>query len=636
MLISLVQGENELMALCRAGSWETAKVRCVSHPQEATPSKGHSCTALVMALRHGAPLHLIISLVIADPSQLEIVDSKTGTALHEALMPEHYHKSSTATAKYLIQYVRRHGITGKKYSGRRSSLFMEVDYRNRTPLHGFLCRSLCIQMKSLPIKSILELTKMLVQAFPLAMYAPDDMGFVSIKTIIGATPRCKSMDMEFELMILELLRIFFAEDPRASLGIQYNEPVPQNRLQSTFWSVFRPVKNYWKRSKMLSRWLPGDIEDTIQFMTKHSHISDAIISKRSEMTVHLLLETIQGCLKESEINPCAKFSSSPNVKDDLPLIWCILTSSSIHVLKLILDCYPAAAVHQRNSNGGTPLFLAWQTYILHGMGSSWPSVMDAAVDAVRTSGRFSNLQTPSREEIVRHFQNGDNRVANFWLPTKGNQSLRTYTTPALDLLWEQAKLLLPASASTIYSRLYPKDNNTNNVGEWPTLHAACFIYTEFPQGCPVSMLILVLYHCSHQLKQFDARGNLPAHYIAASTRHNPMPIPRCPPLTTIFEAYPDAASAFDCKGQLPLHIATQNMCINFTSIDATEHREAVPPVCRILSCFPEALEIPNPSTGLYPFMEAAAKPIQQKGEAREIVDIVYRLLRENPTICKVL
>jgi hypothetical protein len=283
------------------------------------------------------------------------------------------------------------------------------------------------------------------------------------------------------------------------------------------------------------------------------------------------------------------------------------------------------------------MFLAWHTYIVHGMGSSFGSVMDAADYATaRTTGEFSHLHTPSKEELLRYHRNGDKQMANFWLRTKENRSLRVYNTPELDLLWEQAKLLLPASASTIYSLLYPKDTNANNIREWPPLHAACFVYNRFPRGCPESILILVLCHCSHQLKQLDARGNLPAHYIAGSTQHHPFPIAPCPAITAIFEAYPDAASVFNDNGQLPLHIAIQNMYINDTPIDDTEYREAVPPVCRILSSFPEALEFPNPVKGLYPFMEAAAKPIQHEGEAREIVDIVYRLLRENPTICKVL
>jgi hypothetical protein len=256
------------------------------------------------------------------------------------------------------------------------------------------------------------------------------------------------------------------------------------------------------------------------------------------------------------------------------------------------------------------------------------------------------LHSPSADEIRRSASNADRQIANLWLRIKAKQSLRTYTTPQLDHLWGQAKLLLPAAAATVQRRLAAaaaatragKDDNMGQYlgGEWPALHAACFLYDYSPVGYPMQILLLTLCYCCEQLQWVDSRGNLPAHYVAASVRHPPMAIGLCPPIATVLEAYPAAASIPNAKGQLPLHIITQNFHPNHTSHDALAFRETIPLVRTTMRCYPEALEIRNPVTRLYPFMDAAATHIKYEGDDRDIVDTVYRLLRENPTMIQVL
>eukprot|EP00978_Attheya_sp_CCMP212_P008319 scaffold19579_cov52-Attheya_sp.AAC.3 len=638
--------QSQLISLCEAGSWDAARLWCLSHPQEAAPSKKYASTALSVAVRNGAPVSLIVLLVTTNASQLEIVDKDRGTVLHEVLSLEQYHKSSAATAKYLIDYAMRHGTTCQRHSGgRRSLLLAEVNKQMQTPLLAFMYQAVGQKTNKLPIQYILEITKMLVQAYPSAIQTPDIIGISPVKVIVG-TERSKSMDMEYELMIFDLLRIMLAEDPRASLGYNYNKTTDDKFGSNWEGYLLLTIYNWLKRKVSPS---PCKLELTVLSMLDSSCIHDAISNRRSEAIVDLLLETSHSCLKESEISPCAvalKTEATQKGGGFHLLDWCILTGASTLVMKLVLDRNPSsAALEQKTtdsvpSNSSTPVSLLWLTYFLKGMGDT----AGYGGTGRTTMASVASLHQPTGDEIRQSASNADRRLANLWRRIKARQSLRTYTTPQLDHLWGQAKLLLPAAAATVQRRLAAaatragKDDNMDQhlVGEWPALHAACFLYDYCPVGYPIQILLLTLCYCFEQLQWVDSRGNLPAHYIAASVRHPPMAIGVCPPISTVLEAYPAAASIPNAKGQLPLHIITQNFHANHTSYDALEFRETIPLVRTTMGCYPEALEIRNPITRLYPFMDAAATHITYEGDARDIVDTVYRLLRENPTMIQAL
>ena len=88
-------------------------------------------------------------------------------------------------------------------------------------------------------------------------------------------------------------------------------------------------------------------------------------------------------------------------------------------------------------------------------------------------------------------------------------------------------------------------------------------------------------------------------------------------LSTIISCYPGAALAKNRRGRLPLHEASDNKWFDFEDIE------------RLAKADPEALDVPDPISGLYPFMMAASHPPVHKTGYDDITKI-FILLRESP------
>jgi len=104
MRTTVVSQEPELVRLCRSKTWVTVSLRSRSHPKEATPTEANlrgegNGTVLSVAVRCGAPCHVLASLLQANRHQIGIVHKSRGTILHEALK----HRVADDVMKYLLQ-----------------------------------------------------------------------------------------------------------------------------------------------------------------------------------------------------------------------------------------------------------------------------------------------------------------------------------------------------------------------------------------------------------------------------------------------------------------------------------------------------------------------------------------------------
>lgn len=88
-------------------------------------------------------------------------------------------------------------------------------------------------------------------------------------------------------------------------------------------------------------------------------------------------------------------------------------------------------------------------------------------------------------------------------------------------------------------------------------------------------------------------------------------------LSTIIRSYPEAALKKNRRGRLPLHEASDNKWFDYEDIE------------RLAKADPEALDVPDPVTGLYPFMMAASHPPVHKTGYDDVTKI-FILLRESP------
>lgn len=108
-----------------------------------------------------------------------------------------------------------------------------------------------------------------------------------------------------------------------------------------------------------------------------------------------------------------------------------------------------------------------------------------------------------------------------------------------------------------------------------------------------------------------ATGRLPLHAAAAAEvvrNDNGASL-----LQVVLQADPTAATRYDNRGRLPLHDAVSNPTLDPSSI------------LLLARAHPDALAVPDPISGLFPFMAIAATTKDQ--------DAVNEILRMDPTVC---
>ena len=106
MLRTLIQPESKLIKLCQAREWQQVIQKLKLSSNEAKPSlsayRGISSTALIVAIRNAAPLHVIKALVDANNDQLmKVRHHRHGNALHEAIN----YKSTIDVVLFLIETI---------------------------------------------------------------------------------------------------------------------------------------------------------------------------------------------------------------------------------------------------------------------------------------------------------------------------------------------------------------------------------------------------------------------------------------------------------------------------------------------------------------------------------------------------
>lgn len=135
--------------------------------------------------------------------------------------------------------------------------------------------------------------------------------------------------------------------------------------------------------------------------------------------------------------------------------------------------------------------------------------------------------------------------------------------------------------------------------------------------------------CPEALRHPNADGDLPMH-IAVRTGWQWQHI------YVICEAYPDAAWCRNNFGELPLHVALKNPNRN--------SRPSFRPADEVFKYWPDALQMRDKESGLYPFQIPSAREIISNQEAQlrrldgveldvEIVNISYTFLRRMPDVC---
>ena len=175
-------------------------------------------------------------------------------------------------------------------------------------------------------------------------------------------------------------------------------------------------------------------------------------------------------------------------------------------------------------------------------------------------------------------------------------------------------------------------------GSWRQKHREArfsAVHTAAGQvGCPIPLLSITLYAFPRQVKQtlesIDNVINLPLHTVCSWPCHQDYTTSsdavvssrKSMAISRIMEEYPDAAKETNSKDETCLELALKTGT-------TWDHG-----VRRLVRAYPKAIKIQSRTTGLYPFMTAAAAAPKAsfRKHALKSVRTIYGVLRSNPKV----
>ncbi len=607
MFHSPYPSEPELLRLCRAKIWASASERCQTHPIEAIPTvsaaRGEGSTALSIAVRSRAPLHVLDQLLRANLDQVGVTNTVRGSVLHDALK----HRASDHVLDYLVRAVI-HFDKGSEKS-RLDCLLGNIDELGRTALHYMVDRILRALDRGARSTESWNILRLMVEAYPDA---------VSIIDADGTTP----------LVLLLLIPKF----PRDLGGPDLEEDVC---------CMVKLMLSLCPKAVQVSRRLPRPwhhhFNYDIQEPVVHgdgvpSPLSCALLHGRAVETVELLLEAN----KRIGVKACRSLITHYR---EVPLHIAVSMRCSTDLLeRLVLE--DGVVLGVSDIHGLRPLDWIWIRHTLDWCSSSDP---------------FGPIMVSRRRYIHNHFVDWYGKVSKQYLgidrsmDESANSVVRDLSIRLKNDLLKRISIVLPEMAFQQTGESDGDQMDVDDVGAFPLVHAAAYV------DCPLAMVNFVCEIYTSQLWTPDKRlRRLPLHYAAnrggyiaqypVGVSCNLHKMEEVSPLQMILAKYPSASRFADDFRQLALHIAidhakvTKQECrrrrLEENSSDSSEqevdhhsqqsgHQE----IKALLQVYPEALQRRDGISKLYPFQQAAEGP---NGD----VEIAFMLLRRDPSLVR--
>jgi ankyrin repeat protein len=163
-----------------------------------------------------------------------------------------------------------------------------------------------------------------------------------------------------------------------------------------------------------------------------------------------------------------------------------------------------------------------------------------------------------------------------------------------------------------YLRVMREDEESKEE-EWFPVHVMAGSSIDFPS----IFLDIALHYNKDDLSKLNAQGLLPLHLACARKSQSPDGSSVGTVAAKMLHSYPQAAykTAADTK-RLPIHIAINS-------------KMPLPLIASLLKVYPPSLNIPDPISGLWPFLLAGA------ADDDDDITVSYCLLRADPSIIQV-
>ena len=305
-----------------------------------------------------------------------------------------------------------------------------------------------------------------------------------------------------------------------------------------------------------------------------------------------------------------------NIYGDLPLHVACTVGVPLDILKIILEgtivstegdqevdsvWAPHPLVWSKNQSGYTPVDLEWVRHIESGKGiyakrSFYPLEASGILKHCRKQDEFyKGLLRDAVDKVIHQTGNTDEEEAT----TEVESSRFGALIDRIALIVQYAAQRNPQIPSTYL------------------LHSASILSRPTGSALPRPILELFLWLYPEQVSQPDENGNLPLHYaLSLASDHYPEnkyldQLEWAHWVQLLLKACPKATKQYNHKGRLPLHIALDSSLSSDRDFSIFVQVQSKPTLSDSLLesltiPFPEAIDIPDPSTGLYPFMMAAA------------------------------
>lgn len=610
--------ESDLLHLIEVRDWELARIHAEAYAAEARPTsaayRGISQTALSSAIRNGAPLLCIRSILRANPDALVAVrHARRGSALHEAIRS----KATIDVISFLVDEVFCLGEAQKKSGAKNSTssssvpIWGQVDDSNRTILHllvGRICSAIVKMTPRSNISSVAnfrspphfrgseptkeDIDQMLEICDRIASAYPESLSLIDIDgnnpltmALINPPPgnfAQKDSRSYVDRTIERLVSIFCDCRPDAA-----EQSITPNQIMGIMSgaSIQTVAKSGVRHINRQHQVVTSEEDDNEE--KKNISVNVGPNALYAAIMYHRSVDTIERLLRA---NPSSNRAANAIVTQQLetPLHVAVTVRAPVDIIRLLLAHGPEAVIAGDRHNL-TPLDWLWIRHVLdksYLAGRRSNSIDDSDSDAERVAATLPQFQANRpylRRTIPSTFlQNWKDAATEIETlsevmngTTKATKRMRvgsfTNYRVTTGALWERASLMLPVAAREMYRRLAQTTDETPE--KWPIYHAAAFV------PCPVPLLDLAFFYYPDQVKQKDARGYLPIHLAASNPYHDVTfdlpggmtsgvsPYVRAQHRTTfsdlspffrvIKHSPPQVSQTVTPDGRLPLHIALE-------------------------------------------------------------------------------
>ncbi|KAG7365201.1 ankyrin repeat domain protein [Nitzschia inconspicua] len=643
----------DLYSLIESKQWQEATIRAKEHPDTVSDCSREP-SMLALCCREGAPYECTKAVVDAAPHKIcELLDAR-GTPLHEAIVCE---STDPRVIAYLLQVDEDLATTGTGPSTtqRRAAISQDVD--GYTPLHLVIRRRFQSHVLGTDQASpMLEILELLVQSCAEAIVISDRGEY---------------------------------EEPPIVMALKadvYAPMLQSDAEENTMAQIERHIYNMVER--MLQHYPQAASRVFKGYRGHYTALHSAVFHGRSPDTIALLLDA------ERRAPSSQKACLLGNTQGELPLHFCAMRGEPPRTVRLLAEAAPEA-ITQRDASGLTPMHWLWIRFVStllamdDGRGNfitlplrrhrSQEQTDALAFASLRQSDFVADLQLlrrvdPSVDFLrMRHIpvEVQEESDALHWAEktalllmgvrdrfqntTGGDNATETVPLNRLEavatLFWVKVTSLLGILAR----------DGVEEGSEDGQLAKSKLVKTAFEsECCPPLVARLVALLLPEELFRPDASGRVALHYAAMRPWHawawpredgtsdaaslRLLHLESGSLLRNAMSLSPqEAAKQIDCDGRLPLHYMIST-CIQACSAGGRSACEdPLLEMVEILGYFvqlnPESLNVRDPRSGLYPFLQASAEATEARltntysGTIHEEfpLSIVYLLLREDPS-----